>query len=231
MKPFSWTCPHCNSPTTINNHDFHSTKSTLDISNTNGYRSLEVVWIVCPSQRCKKISLYIDIYEAVKSSLHSGYDRGSFIKTWTLLPDTNAKVFPEYIPLAIRNDYEEAHAILELSPKASATLSRRCIEGMIRDFWNVKENSLYKSINAIENRVDPLTWKAIDSVRKVGNIGAHMEKDINLIIDVEPNEAKLLIGLIELLLEEWYIHRHEREQKLNSIIAIADDKEENRKKD
>ncbi len=72
--------------------------------------------------------------------------------------------------------------------------------------------------------------KSIDSVRKVGNIGAHMEKDINLIIDVEPKEAYLLIQLIELLFEEWYVHRHERELKLKAIAGIANIKEEQKKK-
>ena len=57
-----------------------------------------------------------------------------------------------------------------------------------------------------------------------------MEKDINLLINVEPNEAYLLIQLIKLLFEEWYIHRYEREQKLKAISGIADKKEQLRKK-
>ena len=47
------------------------------------------------------------------------------------------------------------------------------------------------------------TWAAIDAVRRVGNIGAHMEHDINVIVDVEPREAELLIGLVETLFREW----------------------------
>jgi hypothetical protein len=68
-------------------------------------------------------------------------------------------------------------------------------------------------------------WQAIDAIRTVGNIGAHMEKDIGVIIDVDPNEAGLLIRLIEVLLEEWYIRRHEREQHMKQIIEIAQAKE------
>lgn len=90
---------------------------------------------------------------------------------------------------------------------------------------------LIDEINAIEDKVDPLTWKSIDAVRKVGNIGAHMEKDINLIIEVDPEEASLLLELIELLFEEWYIHRHEREKKLNAIVAIAERKENEKKQE
>jgi len=35
--------------------------------------------------------------------------------------------------------------------------------------------------------------EAIDYVRQIGNIGAHMEKDIDQVIPVEPDEAQLLI--------------------------------------
>lgn len=48
-----------------------------------------------------------------------------------------------------------------------------------------------------------------------------MEKDINLIVDVDPNEAGLLIELIETLITEWYVNRFEREQRMASIISIA----------
>ncbi|SSS47193.1 Uncharacterised protein [Acinetobacter baumannii] len=47
-----------------------------------------------------------------------------------------------------------------------------------------------------------------------------MEKDINFIIDVEPNEAQMLIGLIEMLLKEWYIARYERQKQLEDLIGL-----------
>jgi len=62
---------------------------------------------------------------------------------------------------------------------------------------------------------------AIDHVRSVGNIGAHMQKEIDLIIEVEPGEAQALIGLIEMLFSEWYVAKHQRQEKLAAIAAIA----------
>ena len=98
-------------------------------------------------------------------------------------PDTSiqAKVFPDYVPAAIRADYLEACLVRDLSPKASATLSRRCLQGMIRDFWGIKKARLIDEIEALKDKTDELTWEAIDSVRSIGNIGAHMQKDIDLI--------------------------------------------------
>ena len=140
------------------------------------------------------------------------------------MPPYKFKAYPDYIPPAIRQDYQEACAILEDSPKASATLARRCLQGMIRDYWGVSGRNLCREIEAIKDKVDPLTWDAIDAVRKVGNIGAHMEKDINLIVDVEPGEAEKMIWLIETLIKDWYLNRHERQIKLEAIKKLGADK-------
>lgn len=145
-------------------------------------------------------------------------------------PRSLAKQFPDYIPLAIRQDYEEACAIVQLSPKASATLSRRCLQGMIRDFWEISESNLSKAIEKLEGQIPATQWKVIDGVRRIGNIGAHMEKDINLIVDIDPNEAEKLLKLIEHLLEQWYINRHEQEQLYADIIGIDETKQADRKK-
>ena len=56
-----------------------------------------------------------------------------------------------------------------------------------------------------------------------------MEKDINLIIDIEPDEAQKLIKLIELLIEQWYIERHNQQQLYADIIGIDNSKQNLRK--
>ncbi len=150
-------------------------------------------------------------------------------KTIPIYPQSLAKHFPEYVPQFIRDDYEEAYSILQLSPKASATLSRRCIQGMIRDYWKISKSTLYQEIDALKDKIDPLLWKTIDSVRKIGNIGAHMEKDVNSIIDIDSDEAEKLIKLIEILIKEWYINSYERSQLFSDIIAINDQKQAERK--
>lgn len=143
-------------------------------------------------------------------------------------PTSFAKQFPKYIPEAVRQDYEEACAIINLSPKASATLSRRCLQGMIRDFWGIKEKNLYDEISALKNQISADLWSSIDALRQLGNIGAHMEKDTNIIIDIDPNEADSLIKLIELLMKEWYITREERKKLFSNIITTNQSKQSKR---
>ena len=48
-----------------------------------------------------------------------------------------------------------------------------------------------------------------------------MEKDISVIVDVEPEEAKLLVGLVERLIKDWYIARNEREKHLAELKTLG----------
>ena len=63
--------------------------------------------------------------------------------------------------------------------------------------------------------------RAVHAVRDVGNIGAHMEKDISVIVPVDPGEADALLKLIEVLLDETYVARQDREDRVNAVLQIA----------
>jgi hypothetical protein len=217
----SWVCPYCQQVATlisdnidINSHVFKWKDDT--------YLSLQTEIIRCPNEACSEYTVTAVLFPTTWENGRRIADRSrKFLNYWDLKPSSSAKPLPSYIPAAIQNDYNEACAIVNLSPKASATLSRRCLQGMIRDFYNVVEKTLYKEIQGIKDKVDATTWDAIDAVRSIGNVGAHMEQDINVIVDVDQNEAVVLIGLIETLIEEWYIHRHERAERMSKIVAVA----------
>ena len=53
-----------------------------------------------------------------------------------------------------------------------------------------------------------------------------MEKDVNLIVDVEQDEAQLLIELIETLFEDWYVEREQKRQRNAALIATAAQKKQ-----
>ena len=182
----------------------------------------------------------IELHTANSSgSIYDHWIKKDLIQSWNLLPESLAKPQPSYIPEPIVEDYKEACLICDLSPKASATLSRRCLQGIIRDFCGISDRTLLLEIDTLKKQVKDGkgpkqvledTVDAIDAVRKIGNIGAHMEKDINVIIDVEPVEAQKLIDLIEILFREWYVQRHNRAKSLENLRNIADVKQEERKK-
>ncbi len=226
---FSWCCPFCNHDATIGEDNYSSKDFEFNDNNKYGYQLIKAETITCPNPKCKEYALILSLYDYEETTPGDLVPVSLPKKTWQLIPAAETKVFPDYIPTAIITDYKEACLIRDLSPKASATLARRCLQGMIRNFWGIKKDRLIDEIIAIENKVDPTTWAAIDAVRQIGNIGAHMEKDIDLIIDVEPGEAKLLIGLIENLINDWYIVRQKRQESMAEIIAAAKIKQENKK--
>lgn len=216
----SWECPYCGRLATTTAVNSKSNKFSFNADTKDGSLFIFNLLIVCPNPDCKEYTYtsWINIAENIHGTL---YDSEKILHSWMMKPQGVVKSFPSYIPKAILDDYEEAALIRNLSPKASATLSRRCLQGMIRDFWGVNKANLFEEIKSIQDKVDSDTWHAIDAIRSIGNIGAHMEKDINLVIDVEEDEAKLLIHLIETLLKDWYVERENRRLRSQAIIDVA----------
>jgi hypothetical protein len=106
---------------------------------------------------------------------------------------------------------------------------------MIRNFAGIAKGTLALEIDALKKAVadgsadraiSAETVEAIDHVRGLGNIGAHMEKDIDVIVPVDPDEAQHMLDLIEMLIEEWYGARERRTQKLSSIAKLGKAKKE-----
>jgi len=228
-----FTCVYCNHPTTITSPNEDDNLRTINILESRFHdgkkRAVYYHAIACPNISCKKLSFLVSIQEMIKDVNYNWVDTGRSIDSWQLLPDSLAKPQPDYIPLAIVEDYNEASKILNLSPKAAASLARRCLQGMIRDFYKINKSSLSLEIDELEEIVSPEVWSAIDAVRSVGNIGAHMERDVNLIVEIEPNEAELLIQLIEDLFEDWYVVRNNRTERQKKIKLLASVKQAKRK--
>ncbi len=180
---------------------------------------LELQIYRCPNDHCQK--------ETIIATGKNGYIDGGVVNIY---PEAIFQNFPDYVPEAIRADYEEACIICKKSPKAAATLARRCLQGIIHDFWDIHEKNLNAEVTELKKHVPAAQWKAIDAVRSIGNIGAHMEHDVNMIVDVTPDEASALLKLIEHLIAKWYIDRHESEELYEGITAMGEEKQQSRGK-
>ena len=208
----TFTCPYCGRAQSYSNANMLRSYAPNDCYNES--TDVVIYHIICSNADCQKFII-----------------TGRFIiskKQFDILPQHVHKIYPDYIPKQIRDDYTEAADIIELSPKAAATLFRRCLQGMIHDFWDIHEKNLNAEITKLQDRISSSMWKALDGIRKIGNIGAHMEQDVNLIVDIDISEAKKLQKLIELLFDKWYIARHDEEELLNDISDISDKKQAER---
>lgn len=210
----NFNCPYCNNQVPINGM-FHRTlyldRNLSSVKHDSAYIYVVLHSLYCPA--CENTIFRI-------STKSKNFDESS-----PVLPSSDAKPLPDYIPQHICEDYREAFDILHLSPKASATLARRCLQSMIHDFWNIKEKNLNAEISALKPLIEPELFNALHDLRSLGNIAAHSEYDASTIIDIEPEEAKLLLNLIELLIEDWYITRHNKQKLLQRISDICTEKE------
>ncbi len=219
MSEYLWQCPFCSTEQTLTEKGRQASFADLTLENEEGPRRLVVKFVVCPNLKCRKFSLSASLHglEVVGNRSYTG----KHIKSWSLVPPSRARSFPVTLPQHILDDYQEACLALEISPKVAAALARRCLSEMLRDFWHVQHGRLGDEFRQIKGTVDPLTWEAIDSVRKSGMIGARMEIEGAEILETEPGEAKLLIGLIETLIDDWYVGREDRRKRLLGIRQIT----------
>ncbi len=232
--PFKFTCAYCAQPTTITDVNYH--ERAIGINVLEGAHSdftMTCTSIVCPNPDCGELTLASTLLKdnwAVE--LGQWVTHQEKINEWQLLPRSKAKPLPNYIPEEVRNNYTEACLILNDSPKASAAMSRRCLQGIIRDFWEIPEKdrgNLGAEINIIKDKIHPDTYASIKAIREIGDIGAHMEKAVDTIVDVDPDEAQLLIELIETLLDDWYVASHKRKKRHEQLGSMVVSKRKDKK--
>ncbi|MDR2005703.1 MAG: DUF4145 domain-containing protein [Acidaminococcales bacterium] len=191
----------------LNFHDVTKFKNNAAIWKRDNLTSIKVAFIKCPN--CKKVSIYA-----------FGHSKDLDGLSVNIHPRVNYTKYPGYIPEQITADYQEACSVLEFSERAAAALARRCLRGIIRDYWEISKSTLYEEIRALREFVDAELWQAIDSISQLGGIGERMKQADGLLLDVDPQEAHRLLKLVELLLKEWYIARHNREAIFEEIVNI-----------
>ncbi|MFT9267022.1 DUF4145 domain-containing protein [Oenococcus sp.] len=193
---------------------------TPTLSSRDGGPLVTLRFIHCP--RCDKISVV---------SFVQGIEDTNSVPL-PIVPKSLAYKLPNYVPECIRQDYEEAYSIVGFSPRASATLSRRAIQEMIRDKFPDKISSerknLAQEMDDIQSILSAREKDALVSLRHLGNIGAHPENDIDVIVDIDPSDAQTVLKLIEYFIKKWYVEPHEDDDLLNGITQIDQEKQSER---
>lgn len=204
-------CPHCS---TAVRFEWEVTES-FQIDKEKKH-ALEIFYAECPE--CFK--LVVGIQEGTLDLENTFLDKN--ISETIIYPATNSFQYSEDIPNKYLEDYEEAIKVLPASPKASAALTRRLLQNILREEFNIIEKSLMKEIEIFISRTDIPSYitDAVDAVRQVGNIAAHPSKDLSTgeIVPVEKGEAEWLIEVIEQLFDFVFIQPkklEKRKQQLN----------------
>lgn len=216
-----WVCPYCHQ------------KSDPEIARTReeGYVRYEhaqrayVLSTQCTNPDCGRMQIDVEIWTTKPGLYANSRDADKFVSSFRLIPASRAAALPDYVPDFVREDYEEACKTETASPKASAALSRRCLQNIIRDFWTISKNTLNAEIEALESEVSDEIRAALHALRKIGNFAAHPERDPAVIVDIEPGAATAMIDLLEVLISETYVARARREARIKRVSEIAGEKE------
>ena len=135
---------------------------------------------------------------------------------------------PTEVPPGIAEDYKEACLVLSDSPKASAALSRRCLQAILRDMGGAKKKDLNGQIEEVIKGAQVPTHIAdgLHAVRTIGNFAAHPTKSTTTgaIIDVEIGEAEWNLDVLELLFDFYFVQpavAAKRKAELNKKLKDA----------
>src|SRR3990172_318166 len=126
-------CPHCLV-------DFHLKWDGASDKIADSNVLLMVRWTTCPSCERKIIQLY-DASSKAESLIYP--------RTISRTP------LPQEVSEQFANDYREACIVLADSPKASAALSRRCLQHLLREQFNVKHGNLSAEIDQVLKKLPP----------------------------------------------------------------------------
>jgi hypothetical protein len=118
-------------------------------------------------------------------------------------------ISPLEVPKEIAIDYNEACLVLTDSPNASAALSRRCLQNLIRKVCDIKEDNLKLEIDHFNKEMKPPNYiiQNLHYLREIGNYSAHPIKDKNtgLIIPIDPEEAEWNLIVLHDLFDFCYV--------------------------
>lgn len=195
-----------------------------------GRDAAEQLWQIevetCP--RCQKFNMRLSWGYANPQAPHAMYAvKGS--RVINPKGGITRKPAPPIVPKPLQDEYNEACLVLADSPKASAALSRRCLQTILREHAKVKPQDLSKEIDEVLASKQLPTYLAddIDAVRHYGNFAAHPIKSTSSgeIVSVEPGEAEWQLDLLEGLFDFYFVGQAESKRKRDALNAkLADAK-------
>jgi hypothetical protein len=186
------TCPHC----TV---DFHASEQKNFLG-----KDFDADWGVgvtyCSACLRIIVRLFSGNYDA-RSNQWSSESSSRIVRPKTT---ARAPLSPD-VPEVYAADYREACNVLADSSKASAALSRRCLQHLLREEMKTTKKDLVDQIQEVLDsaRLPSHIAESLDSVRSTGNFAAHpiKNKASGEIVDVEPGEADWNLETLEQLFD------------------------------
>lgn len=214
-------CPHCNKE--FHFEEYGSWVFECGEAKRPEATGYEIVHTFCPA--CDNLVVLMR-----DGAYHSEKDENDYIeREWlteqhgdqVLYPRGSTRPVEKEVPATYTKDYREAAAVKSASAKASAAISRRLLQSLLRDVCGVKKANLAEEVNEFITRpgVPSYLTEALDAVRNVGNFAAHPLKSTNTgeIVDVEDGEADWLLDVLDALFDYLFVQPERLQERKNRL--------------
>ena len=203
-------CPHCgctvffDAPHAVVRDGIHRHATCLGTE--SGGDSVHVYSSLCPNCRKPIVATRIE---------SEGKEHCRLVHPYGVV-----RIIPSEVPKSIQEDFLEAAAVTSMSEKASAALSRRCLQNLLSD-RGYKGKDLNKQIDAALKDLPTRIGENLDAIRNIGNFAAHpiKFKTSGIIVDVEPEEANWNLDVLEQLFDFYYVQPKKAEEKRQKLEA------------
>ena len=217
-------CPHCS----VAFHD-KGKWTSVELGEERLY-SWVVLSITCPE--CNRLIVEMHGSQRASRAASRQFPFTPIIldQRFLVYPQGTTRPLPPEVTDDFADDFKEACLVFPFSPKASAALSRRCLQHLLREKAKASQHKLHDQIEAvIKSAVLPTHLvELLHPVREYGNMAAHPMKSGSTgeIVDVEPGEADWLLDVLEALFDFYLVapektkqRRAELDKKLADIAA------------
>lgn len=217
-------CPHCLV-------QIHADPSLTYISD-----DVDGQWVIqsyeCPNPECQRLFMYLlngkfqSLGQGHLTIIYKPNGQPDVRREYLIYPKgSNRAPAPPDVPRELAEDYMEACIVLSDSLKASAALSRRCLQNILKDQGTTKRD-LSDQIEEVLEKKELPTWLAdeLHNIREIGNFAAHPNKSkvTGEILQVEPGEAEANLDVLEGLFDFYYVQpaaAKKRKEALNKKLG------------
>lgn len=211
-------CPHCATTVFIYWNQVTFLEPTPEDSYDNGGYTIQYGY--CPE--CGK--LVIQLQHGIQSG------RSGINEYWIDQIDYEDIIYPrysagrnldQYVPERYAQLFRESEEVNNISPRASATLSRYLLQMLLHEELHIQKRNLEDEIKELENgsNIPTKLVTMLQVMRRVANFGAHPKKSTNSneIVEVEAGESAVMLDLLEEVFDYIFVKPKQQELFLKGI--------------